>query len=168
MSEQEQTDIFQQWINLHKGLIFKIVKSYADTTLDQQDLFQDIALQVWRSIPSFRHKSAVTTWIYRVALNTAITWIRREKKRDQQERIEMAEHVLDENTSTLDDRLAWLYHQIHQLDKIDRSLALLLLDGLSYKEISVILGISESHVGVKLHRIKKHLISKSKQYDHEL
>ena len=165
MSEKEQSDIFQRWFDLHKGLIFKIVKSYADTALDQEDLFQDVAIQVWRSIPSFRNESAASTWIYRVALNTAMTWIRHEKKRNRSERIEMAQHILDDNTSVVDDRLAWLYKEIHQLDKIDRSIALLLLDELSYKEIATILGITESNVAVKIHRIKKHLITKSKNYD---
>jgi RNA polymerase sigma-70 factor (ECF subfamily) len=166
VSEKEQSDIFQHWLDLHKGLIFKIVRSYADTIMDREDLFQDVALQVWRSVPSFRHESAVTTWIYRVALNTAITWIRHEKKRDRQESIELAHHLLDDSNTIVDDQLAWLYKEIHQLDKIDRSLALMLLDGLSYLEMAQILGITESNVGVKIHRIKKHLILKSKNYDH--
>jgi RNA polymerase sigma-70 factor, ECF subfamily len=165
MSEKEQSEIFQRWFDLYKGLIFKIVKSYTDTALDQEDLFQDVAIQVWRSIPSFRNESATSTWIYRVALNTAMTWIRHEKKRNRSESIEMTQHMLDDNPSLMDDRLAWLYKEIHRLDKIDRSIALLLLDELSYKEIATILGITESNVAVKIHRIKKHLITKSKNYD---
>ena len=166
MTEKEQSVILDRWIGLHKGLIFKIVKSYTDTLPDKEDLFQEVVVQLWRSIPSFRGESAETTWIYRVALNTAMTWIRREKKRDRSASIENALHVLDDNTSTVDDRLEWLYKEIHQLDKIDRSIALLLLDELSYKEIATILGITESNVAVKIHRIKKHLISKSKNYGH--
>lgn len=165
MTEKEHSDIFQRWLDQYKGLIFKIVKSYADTALDQEDLFQDVTIQVWRSIPSFRHESAASTWIYRVALNTAMTWIRREKKRNRPESIEMAQHILDDITNPIDDRLAWLYKEIHKLDKIDRSIALLLLDDLSYQEIATILGITESNVAVKIHRIKKHLITKSKNYD---
>ena len=164
MTEKEQSDIFQGWLDRYKGLIFKIVRSYADTALDQEDLFQDVVIQVWRSIPSFRNESAASTWIYRVALNTAMTWFRREKKRDHAE-IEMAQHVLDDVRGTVDDRLDWLYKEIQQLDKIDRSIALLLLDDLSYKEIAAILGITESNVAVKIHRIKKHLITKSKNND---
>jgi RNA polymerase sigma-70 factor, ECF subfamily len=166
LSEKEQSDIFFRWIELHKGLMFKIVKSYADTSMDQEDLFQEIVLQIWRSIPSFRSESAVTTWIYRVALNTAIGWFRREKKRDRTESLALAEHLLEENNSLADERLAWLYKEIHKLDKIDRSLALLLLDALSYKEMASILGITEANVAVKIHRIKKHLISRSKTYNH--
>jgi RNA polymerase sigma-70 factor, ECF subfamily len=166
VSEQEQSDVFLSWMEKHKGLMFKIVKSYADTTMDQEDLLQDIALQIWRSIPAFRNQSAPITWIYRVALNTAITWIRREKKRGRTEDIDRVQHVLSNNTdpTQVDDQLTWLYREIHQLDKIDRSITLLLLDEMSYKEIASILGISESNVAVKIHRIKKHLISKSKNY----
>jgi RNA polymerase sigma-70 factor, ECF subfamily len=166
VSEKEHHEIFEHWLQQYKGLIFKIVKSYADTGADQQDLFQDVVLQVWRSIPSFRNKSAVSTWIYRVSLNTAMTWFRQEKKRDRVDNVELAHHVLDDNTNLVDERLAWLYKEIQQLDKVDRSIALLLLDNLGYKEIASILGISESNVGVKLHRIKKHLITKSKHYEH--
>lgn len=165
MTEQEQSDIFQGWLDQYKGLIFKIVKSYADTALDREDLFQDVVIQIWRSIPSFRNESAASTWIYRVALNTAMTWFRRERKRDRTESIEMAQHILDDVMGIANDRLEWLYREIHQLDKIDRSIALLLLDDLSYKEIATILGITESNVAVKIHRIKKHLITKSKNYD---
>jgi RNA polymerase sigma-70 factor (ECF subfamily) len=164
VTEKQQSDILQDWLDQYKGLIFKIVKSYADTALDQEDLFQDVVIQVWRSIPSFRNESAASTWIYRVALNTAMTWFRRERKRDQAE-IELAQHVLNEVTAPVDDRLEWLYKEIHQLDKIDRSIALLLLDDLSYKEIATILGITESNVAVKIHRIKKQLITKSKNND---
>ncbi len=166
MSEKEQSAIFQNWLDLHKGLIFKFVKSYADTRMDQDDLFQEIAMQIWKSIPSFRNESAATTWIYRVALNTSISWIRIEKKKQNHtQQLDLAQNILADNT-IVDDRLAWLYREIQQLDKIDRSLALLLLDDLSYKEISQILGISESNVAVKLHRIKKRLTLKSKTYDH--
>ena len=166
MSEKEQSAIFQNWLDLHKGLIFKFVKSYADTRMDQEDLFQEIAMQIWKSIPSFRNESAATTWIYRVALNTSISWIRVEKKKQNRtQQLDLAQNILADNT-IVDDRLAWLYREIQQLDKIDRLLALLLLDDLSYKEIAQILGISESNVAVKLHRIKKRLTLKSKTYDH--
>jgi RNA polymerase sigma-70 factor (ECF subfamily) len=166
VSEKEQSATFQNWLDLHKGLIFKFVKSYADTRMDQEDLFQEIAMQIWKSIPNFRNESAATTWIYRVALNTAISWIRVEKKKQNRiQQLDLTHNILEDNTAA-DDRLAWLYKEIQQLDKIDRSLALLLLDDLSHKEIALILGISESNVAVKLHRIKKRLTLKSKTYDH--
>jgi RNA polymerase sigma-70 factor (ECF subfamily) len=162
----EQKHIFNDWLIHYKGLIFKVVRAYAFTTADQDDLFQEITIQVWHSIPKFRQESSATTWLYRIALNTAIKWIRKERRHPQPEKLENVEHVLQENRIPMDERLAWLYKEIYNLNEIDRSVTLLMLDNFSYKEMADILGISESNVGVKINRIKKYLISKSKKYDH--
>ena len=165
MSEKEQQHIFENWLSLHKGLFFKIVRAYAFTAMDKDDLFQEIIIQVWHSIPSFRHESAVTTWLYRISLNTAIKWTKKERKHYQTEPLENAQYVLQESGLQSDERLSWLYEEINKLDEIDRSIALLILEGSSYKEMAAILGITESNVGVKINRIKKSLITKSKIYD---
>jgi len=163
MGETEQKQIFDHWLKEHKGLFFKFVRAYAFTQNDRDDLFQEIAVQVWRSIPNFKGDAAVTTWIYRITINTAIAWTRKEKKHQEgrQSFIE-AEHLLKEANQP-DGRLDWLYEQISQLNEVDRTLTLLLLDGFSYKEMSKIIGISESNVGVKINRIKKVLITKSQE-----
>ncbi len=166
MTATEQKHIFNDWLFQHKALIFKVVRAYAFTSEDQDDLFQEITIQVWHSIPKFRKESSVTTWLYRISLNTAIKWIRKERKHPQPETLENVEHVLQENRIPMDERLAWLYEEIYKLDEIDRSVTLLMLDNFSYKEMADILGISESNVGVKINRVKKHLITKSKKYDH--
>ncbi len=166
MTEKDQKDIFERWLSQCEALIFKVVRAYAADSMDQDDLFQEITIQVWRSIPSFRHESAVTTWIYRISLNTAIKWITKEKKRSRPEPIEHVQHLLHESGAKTDERLDWLYHEIHQLDEIDRSLTLLMLDNFSYKEMAAMLGITETNVGVKINRIKKQLISKSEKYIH--
>lgn len=164
MTEKAQLDILEEWLKLHKGLIFKVVRAY--TVADHDDLFQEIIIQVWHSIPTFRQEASVTTWLYRIALNTAIKWTRKEKKYTGAETLDNVEHLLQENRIPMDDRLTWLYGEIYKLDEIDRSVTLLLLEGFSYKEMSAMLGISESNVGVKINRIKKLLIAKSKKYDH--
>ncbi len=166
MRETEQQHIFETWLDQYKALIFKVVRAYAFTTADQDDLFQEITIQVWHSIPNFRKESLATTWLYRIALNTAIKWVRKERKHPQPETLENVEQVLHESKMPMDDRLAWLYEEIYKLDEIDRSLTLMMLDNFSYKEMADILGISESNVGVKINRIKKQLISKSKKYNH--
>ncbi|GAB3950518.1 RNA polymerase sigma factor [Spirosoma harenae] len=164
MSELEQNHLFDKWLAQYKALLFKVVRSYARTAMDQDDLFQEIIIQVWYSIPSFRQQSSDTTWIYSIALNTAIKWVNKERKHTQaNQSLDHLQSILSESVSQLDDRLTWLYEEIHKLDEIDRSLCLLLLDGFSYKEMATILGISESNVGVKINRIKKQLITKSKQ-----
>ena len=165
MTENEQKQIFDEWLNLHKALIFKIVRAYAFNTMDQDDLFQEIITQVWYSVPKFREDASVVTWLYRISLNTAIKWTKKEQKHYQSEALEGVQHLLQEKKIQTDERLIWLYEEIYKLDEIDRSITLLLLEGFSYKEMATILGITESNVGVKINRIKKLLISKSKKHD---
>lgn len=166
MTEGEQQRIFECWLQEHKALLFKVILAYANSKADHEDLFQEICIQIWQSVLNFREESAVTTWIYRVALNTAIKWTRKEQKHyDGKQSLENIEYLLQESGKQRDVRLTWLYEQIGKLDKIDRSLTLLMLDGFGYREMSDILGISESNVGVKIHRIKKHLIKKSEKFE---
>jgi RNA polymerase sigma-70 factor (ECF subfamily) len=165
VTAKQQEDVFKIWVDQYKGLFFKIVRAYAVTSMDMDDLFQEIAIQVWRSVPSFREACSVSTWIYRIAINTALTWTRKERRHPQMEGIEEGVSLLREEGETPDERLAWLYAAIHQMDAVDRSITLLLLEGFSYKEIAAIMGITESNVGVKINRIKKRLIAKSEKKD---
>lgn len=167
MKESKQRKIFDEWLADYRALLFKVIRAYAMHREDQDDLFQDISLQLYRSIPNFKGKSAVSTWIYRISLNTAIKWSTKEKKHvDGHQEIEKVGHVLEVNEEPNDDRVAWLYGQIQQFNEIDKSLSLLLLEGYSYKEMADMMGISESNIGVKIHRIKKQLIETSKHYEH--
>lgn len=161
MDESKQKQIFDHWLSDHKGILFKIVRAYAFTPLDQEDLFQEISLQLWQSIPDFRGEAKTSTWIYRVALFAATVWVRQEQHRPQTRPLAGMEFTLSAKYQPSDERLDWLYEQIAQLDPIDRSVCLLLLDGFSYREIADLLGISESYVGVKIHRIKKKLVKYS-------
>ena len=164
MTEQEQQHIFDQWLHQYKALFFKVVRAYAFTEMDQDDLFQEITIQIWYSIPSFRKESSASTWLYRIAFNTAIKWLQKERKhRNARETIDSVEHVLRDSGMPMDDRLVWLYEEISNFNAVDRSVILLLLEGLSYKEMAVILGITESNVGVKINRIKKNLANKTKK-----
>lgn len=167
MQESAQQHILESWLRQHQMLLFKVVRAYAFTPADQDDLFQEIVIQVWRSIPGFQEQSSLSTWLYRVSLNTALTWTRRERKHQAgRQPLDHATHLLQERAKPIDERLAWLYEEITRLHEVDRSLMLLLLDGFSYKEMSAILGITESNVGVKINRIKKHLIQQSKAYEY--
>jgi len=166
VTEKQQNDVLTEWIGRYKALLFRIVRSYAFTPMDRDDLFQDITVQVWRSIPSFRGGCAVTTWLYRIALNTAIRFSQREKRQSRNNiDIDHANHVLIETENSRDDRLLWLYHEISKLNEIDRSICLLLLEGFSYKEMADIIGITESNIGVRINRVKKYLTDKSKSYE---
>lgn len=164
MTEAARIQLFQEWLGRHRGLIFKVVRAHAGTAFDQDDLFQEIVTQLWNSLPRYRGEAAETTWIYRVALNCALAWWRREGRERRRREEAQAQATALTATEPPDPRLAWLYEQLAQLDPLDRSLALLLLDGLSYREMSETLGLSESHVGVRLHRLKQHLSQLAQQH----
>ena len=167
MHEREQARIFDEWLTRHKALFFKVVHAYAFTPSDRDDLFQEIATQIWRSIPKYRGEATVATWIYRVALYSAIAWSRNERKHQtSRQPAGEIEHVFVETQRAPNARLDWLYEQIARLDEIDRSLTLMMLDGFSYREMAATLGITESNVGVKINRIKATLIQNSKKDAH--
>jgi RNA polymerase sigma-70 factor (ECF subfamily) len=154
MSKAGRSRIFAEWMGAHKAILFKVARTYGATHADREDLFQEIALEVWKSVEAFRGDAAVSTWIYRVALNTAMTWSRKEKKHGRgRQDLEAASGLLIAAPGR-DPRLEWIYQRIAELDGDSRSLALLMLDGFSYRDMSQILGLSESNVGVKINRIK--------------
>ena len=119
------------------------------------------------AVDAFRGDSAASTWIYRVALNTAIAWQRRERKHGKgRQDIKAASGLLAE-PAVRDPRLEWIYARIAELGEVDRSLALLMLDGFSYREMSQILGLGESNVGVRINRIKAALAAQLAKEEHD-
>lgn len=142
-------------INQHRGLIYKICHLYADNRGDREDLFQDIVLQLWRAFPSFKGESLISTWMYRVALNTAISWFRKEKRKPGVQAISGAELQLPEIEPTAETEI--LHQAIQYLTQVEKAIIILYLDEKSYQEISDIVGISLSNVGVRINRIKTKL-----------
>jgi len=156
MERARQEATFDDWLSVHQGLVLRIVRAYAFTAHDRDDLLQMVALELWNSIPRFRGESKVTTWIYRVALRSALSWSQRERPHhDGRQELADVPEVLAPIREEPDPRLEWVYARIAHLEPVDRSLILLHLDGLSYREIAETLGLSEGHVGVKLSRIKE-------------
>ncbi len=160
MTAEEQENILKEWLSGHRALIFKVIRAYANDPGEQEDLFQEISIRLWNSIPKFEGRCAVSTWMYRIALNVSISWVKRENRRKTES---LEKHVLIHEMEDEDPRVKWLYDEIRKMDEIDRSLSLLLLDGFSYREMSEILGISENNVGVKIHRIKKALTQRAEK-----
>jgi RNA polymerase sigma-70 factor (ECF subfamily) len=155
MPDRERDRIFGDWLAAHKGTLLKVVCAYASEPADRQDLFQEVALQVWRSVDAYRGGSGVKTWMYRVALNAAISWTRKQDRHQRgKQPLEIVDGLLAASVAEVDPRVDWLYRQIAQLKASDRSVALLMLDGFAYKEIAAIAGISEANVAVKINRIK--------------
>jgi RNA polymerase sigma-70 factor (ECF subfamily) len=157
MNEAKRKEILNQWLTEHKRLLFKITLSYTQNEQDHEDLLQEVALQRWQSIPSYQGRSAVSTWLYRVALNTAIRWSQKEKKRKTGKQEWVSENQYIEARDPLSERSQWLYEQISVFQPLDKSICLLLLEGYNHKEIGEMLGISQNHVAVKIHRVKDRL-----------
>ncbi|MDN4013907.1 sigma-70 family RNA polymerase sigma factor [Chryseobacterium gambrini] len=158
---------FLEKIEKHKGVIFKISKMYMDNPDDQNDLYQEIIYQAWKSYSDFQKKSEFSTWLYRTALNTAIVFLRSEKKRSfiQNQSIENLS-VHQESYNDADDRnMKLMYEAIHQLSAIDKALIFFYLEDFPGKEIAKQLGITEVNARVKLNRAKtklKEIIEKQK------
>lgn len=151
-------------LNNHRGLIFKVCNIYCRDSEDRKDLFQEIVLQTWKSLPSFRGDSALSTWMYRIALNTAITHLKKEKRLEVS-RLDVVKWEIPDLADSVvaDERHALLYQAIDRLDKFEKSIILLYLDEKSYDEISEILGITRTNVGVRINRIKIKLSSTLKK-----
>jgi RNA polymerase sigma-70 factor, ECF subfamily len=164
LPNRRRESLFRQWLDEHQPILLKVARAYADSREDQDDVVQEMLLQLWRSIPSYQGNAKPSTWIYRVALNTSIAWKRSETRRRHRQRVLADADCLPDRRSDQCDAeenhaaVERLYIAIRQLAAVDRSLVLLHLDGLSYREMSEILGITESNVGVKLNRIKKQLL----------
>ena len=160
----------RKWLDEHRAILFKVIRSYAVSFQDQEDLFQEMCFQLWKSISRFKGTSKVSTWIYSVSINTALNWKRFENKREEYASTEMLTEIADTDHSRNSDRevINQLYVHINQLSKGERAIILLALDGLSYCEIAEIVGINANHVGVKLSRIKDKLTTNMKGIIHEL
>jgi len=174
MSPLERETIFRRWLDAHLGLMLKIVRGCAATPQDQDDLFQDVLLQIWSSIPAFRGEARETTWIYRVAFNTALAWRRGERRRRVGHETFLKFDVSPQSQPSHEEVLPEkeiverLYAAIRRLSKVDASLALMHLEGLSYAEMAEVFGISENYIGVKLNRIRKQLADQLKGASDEL
>ena len=154
MKEKEQE--FLKRIESHKGILYKVSKMYMDNHDDQQDLFQEIVCQLWKSYDSFRNESQFSTWMYRVAVNTAIVFLRKEKRKVDKYEI-ASENIKEEegDSHIKESQLDHFYKAVQKLEKIDKAIIFYQLEGFSHKEIGENLGISEGNARVKLNRAKE-------------
>lgn len=151
---------FELLVRQHKRTIYTVCYMFSTNKDEIDDLFQEILIRLWNGFDRFEGRSSAKTWIYRVALNTAINQDRKERRRPQTVplTVDIDPYEAD-NPQTQQIRI--LYDRISRLDLIDRSLILLWLEGISYDEIGAIIGISPNNVGVKLTRIKEKLVKMS-------
>jgi RNA polymerase sigma-70 factor (ECF subfamily) len=154
---------FQELVHENQKRILRVCRVYAWNSADQDDLYQEILFQIWRSLPALKGKQFANTWLYRVAINTAISFVR--KRTSHFGRVVHFEHAdltraIESRQSTdesLDDRVAALYTAIYKLDPLEKALVTLFLEDFTYEQMAEATGISANHVGVMLHRAKKKL-----------
>ena len=153
-------------INQHQAIIHKVCRLYRDTPEDREDLFQEIVYQLWKAYPSFRQQSLVSTWMYRIALSTAMAKYRKKSSSTPITSLENIE-VTASSPGEAHPKQEMLYRAIAILSAPERAIIALYLDDYSYEEIADMIGISANYVGVKLNRIKQKLIHQLNPNHHE-
>ena len=160
---------FLELVNENRNRILRVCRVYAWNSADQDDLYQEILFQIWRGLPALKETQFARTWLYRVAINTAISFVRKRASRsDRVVHFEQADltraiearQATDENR---DDRMANLYSAIHKLDPLEKALVTLFLEDFTYEQIAEATGMRANNVGVMLHRAKKKLSALMKE-----
>ena len=156
---------FLELVNGNRKKILRVCRVYSWNAADQDDFFQEILFQIWRGLPDLKEQQFANTWLYRVAINTAISFVRKRASRSERvvhfkqaelTRAIEARQTFEEISS---DRMANLYNAIYKLDPFEKALVTLFLEDLTYEQMAEATGISASNVGVMLHRAKKKLSS---------
>ncbi|SFU55460.1 RNA polymerase sigma-70 factor, ECF subfamily [Pustulibacterium marinum] len=156
---KEQEHTFVTLLEENQNIVHKICRLYTSDADAHNDLFQEITIQLWKAYPKFRGDAKFTTWMYRVALNTAITLYRKSKKKIKTQEIEPISFKIkaEEYDDQVEQQLRLMYDAIKELNDIDKALVFLYLEDRDYKDISETLGISEVNARVKMNRIKTKL-----------
>ncbi|MDQ0782987.1 RNA polymerase sigma factor [Chryseobacterium sp. W4I1] len=159
-TELEKT--FVEFFKPNQRLIHKICRIYTDNTEDHQDLFQEITVQLWRSFPGFKGEAKFSTWMYKVALNTAMTLFRKPQKRGLQHTdVDVSSLKMEYEVYEDDEyKLKKMYKAIYELSDVEKALIMMYLEDKSYREIGEVLGITEGNARVKMNRAKNNLKAK--------
>ena len=166
MQKQEAEKEFERQIQEHELLLHKICRIYAYTDADRQDLFQEIVIRLWKAWPNFKGNSKLSTWLYRVAINTAISGLRKKKDFIQQYEPAAMPEPANEHPGEYDEeeRLKQLYHAIEKLNAVEKAIVMLYMEDHSYEEMEDIIGLSQGNLRVKMNRIKEKLRQLTKNY----
>ena len=154
---------FISLLNQHQKIIYKVCNLYMDMHSEREDLFQEITLQAWKAYKNFRGDAKFSTWLYRVALNTAITYFRKEKRKPDIYSTDMVPDLAEENSDPVEEQVKAMYAAIGNLSKIDKAIVMLYLEDYSYIEIGDMMGITANNVAVKMNRIKTKLKEETKK-----
>ena len=156
---QELEQQFVKLLEENQNIVHKVCRVYTNNSDAHKDLFQEVTIQLWKAYPKFRGDSKFSTWMYRVAINTAITLYRKSKRQIQTNDITDFQYKLesDEYDGEIEEQMQLLYKAIYQLSDIEKALILLYLEDKPYKEIAETMGITEVNARVKVNRIKAKL-----------
>jgi RNA polymerase sigma-70 factor (ECF subfamily) len=161
--EKDLETVFLKTVEVNKDRIFRICRSYSVDSDDAKDLFQEVLLNLWKSLPSFKYQSNINTWVYRITINVCLRAKQfTDKKQKQFVRLESINFAIIEDTidpSENEKLFQKLSECIKKLEGIDKSIILLHLEDIPYKEIANVFGLSENHVAVKIKRIKSKLLT---------
>lgn len=153
-----QENDFIRTIELHRGIIFKVCKMYCPVNDDCDDLYQDIVAQLWKAWSGFRGDAKISTWIYRIALNTAISGFRKQKRNPLVNSLDTDDiNISQDDGRKKKEDLEMLHMAIGMLSDVEKAMIMLYLDDVSYEEISSIMGITQNNVRVKMLRIREKL-----------
>ena len=154
---------FVSLLNQHQKIVYKVCNLYMDAHADREDLFQEITLQAWKAYGNFRGDAKFSTWLYRVALNTAITYFRKEKRKPAIYSTDIVPDQTEESYDPIEEQIKAMYAAIGNLSKIDKAIVMLYLEDYSYIEIGEMMGITANNVAVKMNRIKVKLKEDTRQ-----
>ena len=158
MQKQEAEKQFEKHIKENELLLYKVCRIYAYTDADREDLFQEIVIQLWKAYPRFKGLSKFSTWLYRVAINTAITGLRKKKNFiTSHEPDALPEHISNDADQAEEERSQELHRAIEQLNEVEKAIVMLYMEDRSYEEMEEILGMSQGSLRVRLNRIKEKL-----------
>ncbi|HLV46603.1 RNA polymerase sigma factor [Marnyiella aurantia] len=165
MNKQEQQQFFQEIIEQHKGILFKVARVYCRNENNRQDLIQEMMIQIWQSVHKYNDQFKISTWLYRISLNAAISFYRKSTTRANRFTVlnEQMTEIPTEDKAETEQQLKVLEQFISELKEIDKALMILYLEDKSHAEISEILGLSVSNVGTKIGRIKDKLKTRFSQ-----
>ena len=152
----KQEEYFTQLVREHKSTIYTVCYMFSKDEEEVNDLFQETLINMWKGIDSFREESKISTWIYRVALNTCLLQERKKKKEVKKVPLTMDVNFFEDNDAN-STQVRQLHQRIGRLGLVDRALVMMWLEGMSYDEIGAVMGISAQNVGVKLFRIKEQM-----------
>ena len=153
----QEEEAFIQLIKQNEGIIYKITRLYTDSGDDQKDLYQEIVYQLWKGFKSFKGDAKVSTWMYRIALNTALLHLKGKKKRGYNVSLDEVVLKQEDYDPLFEERLKILYANIKNLGDLEKGIIFLFLEGKKYEEIAIITGLTTTNVGTRMARIKEKL-----------